>query len=62
MTHKTYVGLDATNSPPKKPSVLHSIVVSSADGLVAGEEVLTRLKETVNAKEGWTKVEQVRQR
>ncbi|XP_063834856.1 uncharacterized protein LOC135084043 [Ostrinia nubilalis] len=41
-------------------SALHSIVVSSKDAMETGEEVLRRVRDAVNAKEGWVKVDKIR--
>ncbi|XP_045492474.1 uncharacterized protein LOC123691928 [Colias croceus] len=39
---------------------LHSVVVSSKDDQETGEEVLEKIRKTVDAKDGWVKVERVR--
>lgn len=39
---------------------LHSVVVASADETETGEEVLNRVRKTVDAKEGWVTVQRVR--
>ncbi|XP_063829035.1 uncharacterized protein LOC135078368 [Ostrinia nubilalis] len=41
-------------------SALHSIVVTSKDAMETGEEVLRKVRDAVNAKEGWVKVDRIR--
>lgn len=41
-------------------STLHSVVVTSKDETETGEEVLNKVRETIDAKEGWVQVEKVR--
>lgn len=58
----TYAAV-ASGQPRRQSSertALHSVVVSSKDETATGEEVLTRIREAVNAKEGWVKVDKVR--
>ncbi|KAL4707275.1 hypothetical protein ACJJTC_019813 [Scirpophaga incertulas] len=44
----------------KRASVLHSVIVASKDDKETGEEVLEKVRKTVNAKDGWVKVDRVR--
>ncbi|XP_073963673.1 uncharacterized protein [Choristoneura fumiferana] len=41
-------------------SALHSVIVTSADETETGDEVLSKVRQAVDAKEGWVKVEKVR--
>lgn len=43
-----------------KQTALHSVIVTSKIETETGEEVLTRVREAVNAKDGWVQVERVR--
>lgn len=58
----TYAGVVAGQTRRKLPehTALHSVVVSSKDETETGEEVLGRIREAVNAKDGWIKVDRVR--
>lgn len=63
MQRATYATV-ATASPtvghhPER-SVLHSVVVSSANEEETGEEVLEKVRRAVDAREGWVQVERVR--
>lgn len=60
VAHKTYASVAAAGSPPGRPAATHSLVVSSTDEEMTGEEVLTRIRETIEAKTGWIKIEKVR--
>ncbi|XP_026331273.1 uncharacterized protein LOC113238652 [Hyposmocoma kahamanoa] len=46
--------------PHAERVALHSIVVSSEDDTESGEQVLDKVREAVDAKEGWVRVERVR--
>lgn len=53
----------AASKPGQKPIdrvALHSIIVTSEDETEKGEEVLDKVREAVDAKEGWIRVEKVR--
>lgn len=54
----SYADIVAKKLPNR--STLHSVVVSSTDETETGEEVLDRIRRTVDAKEGWVRVERVR--
>ncbi|XP_062529492.1 uncharacterized protein LOC119629800 [Bombyx mori] len=41
-------------------STLHSVVVTSSDDKETGEEVLSRVRNAIDAKEGWIRVEKIR--
>lgn len=60
--HMTYAS--ATAAQPRKPMMergtLHSIVVTSKDETETGDEVMKKVREAVNAKDGWVTVERVR--
>ncbi|XP_061385081.1 uncharacterized protein LOC133320505 [Danaus plexippus] len=58
---RSYAGVTA-EAPPPRPiqKALHSVVVTSMDKMDTGEDVLNKIRKTVNAKEGWVKVERVR--
>lgn len=58
----TYANVAATGTQKRNPihTALHSIMVSSKNELETGEEVLNQIRETVNARDGWVKVERVR--
>ncbi|CAB3256931.1 unnamed protein product [Arctia plantaginis] len=51
-----------TTNTQKTPirSTMHSMVVTSREETETGEEVLNKVRQVVNAKEGWIKVERVR--
>lgn len=58
----TYANVAArppTSVYPDRPA-LHSVIISSERETETGEEVLERVREAVDAKEGWVKVERVR--
>lgn len=56
----TYAAV-AAKAPEKLPErALHSIIISSKDEDDTGEEILSKVREAVNAKDGWVKVEKVR--
>ncbi|CAB3260193.1 unnamed protein product [Arctia plantaginis] len=46
--------------PAVTHSALHSVVVTSEDNQETADEVLNRVRRTVDAKEGWVKVDRVR--
>ena len=58
----TYASVAAseTKRVSPQPTALHSVVVSSRDEIDTGEDVLGKIREVVDAKEGWVKVERVR--
>lgn len=58
----TYADAAGAGVPKRNPAqtALHSVMVSSKDEEETGEDVLKRIRETVNAKDGWVKVERVR--
>ena len=58
----TYASVAATEIRRVSPQLtaLHSVVVSSRNEIDTGENVLGKIKEVVNAKEGLVKVERVR--
>lgn len=45
---------------PLRPAALHSVVITSKDEGETGEEVLGKVRRTMDAKEGWIKVDRVR--
>lgn len=47
-------------NPHTERLALHSIVVTSEDDTESGEQVLEKVREAVDAKEGWVRVERVR--
>lgn len=49
----------SSQAPPTRRA-LHSLVVTSQDEADTGEQVLTKVREAVDAKEGWVTVEKVR--
>lgn len=61
----TYASITA-NTPaqsggtPRFGETLHSVVVTSTDNQDTGEEVLGKIREAVDAKEGWVEVRKVR--
>ncbi|CAH2085314.1 unnamed protein product [Euphydryas editha] len=57
---KTYAGVVATKPQPTGSSALHSVIITSRNEKDTGEEVLTKVRNTINAKEGWVKIERVR--
>ncbi|KAL0820012.1 hypothetical protein ABMA28_004873 [Loxostege sticticalis] len=62
-TKTTYASAAAAS--PRMPAVerqsaLHSIVIEAKDEGVTGDEVLRKVREAVNAKDGWVTVERVR--
>lgn len=46
--------------PPMERNTLHSLVVTSKEDTDTGEDVLSKVREAVDAKEGWVKVARVR--
>lgn len=59
----TYAGVTAGRpsvDPGRDRTTLHSMVVTSRNEMDTGEEVLERIREAVDAKDGWVKVERVR--
>lgn len=60
---KSYVGVASMENSEKTPNVksaLHSVVVNSRNELDTGDQVLETIRETINAKEGWVRVEKVK--
>lgn len=59
---RTYASVTADKPVTQtlRSSVLHTVVVTSQDEGDTGEQVLTKVREAVDAKEGWVKVERVR--
>ncbi|XP_069363469.1 uncharacterized protein [Maniola hyperantus] len=58
---RSYANVTATRvQQPVKPVALHSVVVTSKDDKETGEEVLGRVRKTIDAKDGWVRVERVR--
>lgn len=57
MSTQTYASVTA---PRPGRGTLHSVVVTSKDETETGEEMLSRIRQAVDAKEGWVKVEKVR--
>lgn len=47
------------NQTPKR-TTLHSVVITSKDEMDTGEKVLEKVREVVDAKEGWIQVQKVR--
>lgn len=63
MEKVTYAGVAAgkqSSDPEQVRTTLHSVVVTSRNEMDTGEEVLGRIREVVDAKDGWVKVERVR--
>lgn len=58
VTTESYATVTARKSPSR--SALHSVVVTSKDEAETGEEVLNKIRHTIDAKEGWVKVERIR--
>lgn len=58
----TYASIAASNPDNRLPnrSALHSIVVTSEKATDSGDAVLNKVREAIDAKEGWVKVERVR--
>lgn len=54
----TYAEVASTKTQSR--STLHSVVITSADDTETGDEVLNKVRQAVDAKEGWVKVERVR--
>lgn len=59
-TYASVVAGGRTDSAPKMQTTLHSVVVSSTREEETSEDVLERVRKTVDAKEGWIQVEKVR--
>lgn len=55
---ETYASVAARQSPNR--GTLHSVVVTSKDESETGEEVFDRVRQAVDAKDGWVKVERIR--
>lgn len=65
MAAASYASVTATPKegapqPTTKRSTLHSIVVTSKNETETGEEVLKKVRNAVDAKDGWVKVERIR--
>lgn len=57
----TYAGVVAgSGKPAQRNRALHSVVVTSTDETETGDEVLEKIRKTLDAKEGWVKVERIR--
>lgn len=59
----TYANVTAnhnTEPPPNRRETLHSVVVTSTDDTETGDAVLNRVREAVDAKEGWITVQRIR--
>lgn len=59
----TYANVAAAGQPRRQQceqAVLHSVVVTSKDENDSGDQVLNRIREAVNAKDGWVTVDRVR--
>ncbi|KAL0852502.1 hypothetical protein ABMA27_006372 [Loxostege sticticalis] len=64
-TSKQMTYASATAASPRMPKVerqsaLHSIVIEAKEEGVTGDEVMRKVREAVNAKDGWVTVERVR--
>lgn len=62
LERRTYANVSATKSaiaPPER-GALHSIIVTSEEETDSGEVVLNKVREAIDAKEGWVKVTKVR--
>ncbi|KAL0892590.1 hypothetical protein ABMA27_014319 [Loxostege sticticalis] len=59
---RTYASAAASPRKPvvERQSALHSIVIEAKDEGVTGDEVMRKVREAVNAKDGWVTVERVR--
>lgn len=60
MPMATYASVAAAQGPRQGRNTLHSVVVSSSNESETGEAILSRVREAVDAKEGWVTVERVR--
>lgn len=63
MENATYAGVAAGNGTRQTAGSrgpLHSVVVTSTDETVSGEEVLEKIRKAADAKDGWITVEKVR--
>lgn len=63
MENVTYATVAATSSgrqTAQNRGSLHSVVVTSTDETISGEEVLEKIRKAADAKEGWISVEKVR--
>lgn len=58
VTTATYADIAARKTPSR--STLHSVVVTSKDETETGEEVLNKVRQAVDAKQGWVRVEKIR--
>ncbi|XP_028176645.1 uncharacterized protein LOC114364620 [Ostrinia furnacalis] len=60
-TVNTYAQVTASTSAmnPRREA-LHSVIITSKDDKETGDEIINRVRETVNAKDGWVTVERVR--
>lgn len=59
-TYASVAQSQSTRTPPNWRETLHSVVVTSTDETETGEEVLDRVRKTVDAKEGWITIQKVR--
>lgn len=62
LERRTYSSVTANPAEKRQAErvALHSIIVTSEDETVKGEEVLGKVREAIDAKEGWITVERVR--
>lgn len=62
MEKTTYASIAAVGAGRKAPvqTALHSIMITSKDEEETGETVLEKVREAINAKEGWIKVDKIR--
>lgn len=58
ITTESYASVAAKKLPSR--NALHSVVVTSKDETETGEEVLNKIRQAVDAKEGWIKVDKIR--
>ncbi|KAL4718520.1 hypothetical protein ACJJTC_002211 [Scirpophaga incertulas] len=62
MRTDTYAGVAAGRQvdPKENRRALHSLIITSENEEHTGEQVLAELRDTIDAKQGWVKVEKVR--
>lgn len=59
-TEAPYEASGHRERPSSLPEAMHSVVVSSSDDQDTEDQVLTKIREAIDAKEGWVNVEKVR--
>lgn len=60
LEQRSYANVVASKPPQQLQGTIHSVIVTSKDETETGEEILNKVRRTIDAKEGWVKIEKVR--